>query len=698
MALRSLLCAAVVSCLVCANWLGAETVWVDDLDLSQVVQDYGKPTSKTSLDGHKLAIAGRTYERGFGTHAESWFAVRLDGKGRAFSAELGLDDEVKGRPGGTAAFVLVGDGKQLWSSGPMRVGDAALACRVDLAGVKLLELVVTDGGDNNYYDHADWAEAKIEADGVSTFATVAWAAPAPYILTPPPPAKPRINGARVFGVRSGSPFLFAVPATGDRPMKFAAKGLPAGLRIDPETGRITGRLTQPGTHVVTVVARNAKGRAERTLRIVCGDRIALTPPMGWNSWNCFAGEVSAQRVKGAAAAMVKTGLINHGWTYVNVDDFWQRHRATADPTLSGAARDADGSILPNTRFGDMKALADYIHGLGLKAGLYSSPGPWTCGGCAGSYGHERQDAEAYAAWGYDYLKYDWCSYGGLTEGLAAPDPKLPSVSWGKGSSDREIAKAPYQMMGDYLRRQPRDIVYSLCQYGMSKVWEWGGSVGGNSWRTTGDITGTWTSMSRIALAQDEASGWAKPGNWNDPDMLILGVIGWGNPQPTRLTPDEQYLHFSLWCLFSAPLLIGCDMEKLDAFTLSLLTNDEVIALDQDPLGQQAKCVDTVGDVRVYRKALADGSVAVGFCNFGRQPAELSYDNLALLGLSGRQQVRDLWRQQDLGTVEIGRGPLPLKIPTHGIVLLKFVRTRSAQSMHHTSSVRPFTPGASLGHE
>jgi alpha-galactosidase len=697
MIFKSLLCAAAGACLVFPHWLSAETVWVDDLDLSPIVQDYGRPTSKTSLDGHKLVIAGRTYDRGFATHAESSFLVRLDGKGRTFSAEVGLDDEVKGRPGGTAEFVLIGDGRQLWSSGLMRVGNAARACHVDLAGVKLLELVVTDGGDNNYYDHADWAEAKIEADGVSTFATVSRVTPAPYILTPPPPARPRINGARVFGVRPGSPFLFAVPATGDRPMKFAARGLPAGLRIDSETGHITGILNEPGSYVVTLVAENVKGRASRTLRIVCGDRIALTPPMGWNSWNCFAGEVSAQRVKGAATAMVKTGLINHGWTYVNVDDFWQRHRDTTDPTLNGPARDEDGRILPNARFGDMKALADYIHGLGLKAGLYSSPGPWTCGGCAGSYGHERQDAETYAAWGYDYLKYDWCSYGGLTEGLAAADPKLPSVSWGKGSSDREIARAPYQVMGDHLRRQPRDIVYSLCQYGMSSVWEWGGAVGGNCWRTTGDITGTWTSMSRIALAQDEAAAWARPGNWNDPDMLILGVIGWGNPQPTRLTPDEQYLHFSLWCLFSAPLLIGCDLEKLDPFTLSLLTNDEVIALDQDPLGQQARCVDTVGDVRVYRKPLEDGSVAVGFCNFGRQPAELSYDNLARLGLSGRQQVRDLWRQQDLGTVTIGGEPLPLKIPTHGIVLLKFVPAHSAQSRLGSPSLRPLAP-ETLGHE
>ena len=655
-----------------AHGLVADTVWVDDLDLTPVIQDYGTPTKKTSLDGHRLTIAGKNFERGFGTHAESWLAIRLLGKGRTFSAQVGIDDEVQGRPGGTAEFVVLGDGTKLWSSGLMRVGDVPKACQVTLANVQLLELVVTDGEDNNYYDHADWAEAKIESDGAVAFETVNRVVGEPYILTPPPAATPRINGASLFGVRPGSPFLFTVPATGDRPMKFSAKGLPAGLQIDPTSGRITGRLSEAGSHVVTLGAENAKGRTERSLRIVCGDRIALTPPMGWNSWNCFAGEVSADRVKRAADAMVRTGLIDHGWTYINVDDFWQRHRDSNDATLAGAVRDAQGNIQPNLRFGDMKALADSIHGLGLKIGLYSSPGPWTCGGCAGSYGHEKQDAEAYAAWGFDYLKYDWCSFGGLTEGLDAADPKLPSVSWGKGTSDVAIAQAPYRKMGEFLRQQPRDIVFSLCQYGMSDVWRWGGSVGGNCWRTTNDIFGTWKSMSSIALTQDKAAPYAKPGNWNDPDMLILGYIGWGNPKPTRLTPDEQYLHFSLWCLFSAPLLIGCDMEKLDDFTLSLLTNDEVIALDQDPLGQQATCVETLGDVRVYRKKLEDGSVALGFCNFGRQPAELKYDHFAALGLSGRLRVRDLWRQQDVGNVTVGREAWPLTIPTHGVVLLKFV--------------------------
>jgi alpha-galactosidase len=651
--------------------LSAETVWIDELNLDTVVQDYGVPARKTSLEGREMSIGGKTFARGFGTHSESWLAIRLDGAGRAFSAQVGLDDEVKGRPGGTAEFVVLGDGEKLWSSGLMRVGEAPKSCVVPLAKVKLLELVVTDGEDNTYYDHADWAEAKIESDGARTFNTVAHTSGEPYILTPPPPAAPRINGARVFGVRPGSPFLFTVPATGTRPMTFSAADLPAGLQIDAATGRITGQIVKPGTYAVTLRAANAEGRVESKLRIVCGERIALTPPMGWNSWNCFAGEVTAERVKSAADAMVKTGLINHGWTYINVDDFWQRHRAPSDPTLAGVARDAKGNILPNSRFGDMKALADHIHGLGLKAGLYSSPGPWTCGGCVGSYGHEQQDAQAYAGWGFDYLKYDWCSYGGLTEGLEAADPKLPSVSWGRGASDLAMAQAPYRKMGEILRQQPRDIVYSLCQYGMSDVWKWGDTVQGNSWRTTNDISGTWKSLRNIALAQDVAAPWAKPGNWNDPDMLILGYIGWGNPRPTRLTIDEQYLHFSLWCLFSAPLLLGCDMVKLDAFTLSLLTNDEVIALDQDPLGQQATCVDTIDEVRVYRKALEDGSVAVGFCNFGPKPAELKYDNFARLGLAGRQKVRDLWRQRDVGTVTVGREAWPLTIPTHGIVLLKF---------------------------
>jgi alpha-galactosidase len=501
---------------------------------------------------------------------------------------------------------------------------------------------------------------------------------APYILTPPAPATPRINGPDVFGVRPGSPFLYRIPATGNRPMKFSAKDLPRGLKLDSKTGRITGKLNKKGENVVTLVAQNALGTAEKKFRIVVGDQIALTPPMGWNSWNCFAGAVTEDRVKSAADAMVKSGLINHGWTYINVDDYWQNHRNSKDPTLRGPFRDLHGYIVPNSRFPSMKGLADYIHDLGLKAGLYSSPGPWTCGGCASSWLHEEQDAKTYARWGFDYLKYDWCSYGDIASGRAT-NITINVPRWTRTSTNATGAIYPYKVMGNFLREQNRDIVFSLCQYGYADVWKWGGSVHGNSWRTTGDITDTWRSMSRIGFYQDKAAPYAKPGNWNDPDMLVVGQVGWGRLHPSRLTPDEQYTHISLWCLLSSPLLIGCDMTKFDDFTLNLLENDEVLALDQDALGKEAMCVVTNGDVRVYEKELEHGGRALGFFNLGSEPVNMEFNHLAQLGFTGAQHVRDLWRQSDLPDVDAADGVLKMTIPVHGVVLYKLTAAATRNS-------------------
>src|SRR5579871_6087954 len=233
----------------------------------------------------------------------------------------------------------------------------------------------------------------------------------PASLTPPSPATPEIHGARVLGVQPGHPFLFTIPATGQRPMTFAADRLPAGLNLDPATGFVTGTAPAAGSYRVTLHAKNALGEAHRDLLIKAGKKLALTPPLGWNSWNCFNSSVTEDKIRAAADAMIKSGLIEHGWTYINVDDFWQVNpgRAKDDPTLGGPERNADGTIHPNPRFPDMPGMAAYIHSLGLKAGLYSSPGPYTCGGCTGSYQHEQQDAAQYAAWGFDYLKYDLCS-------------------------------------------------------------------------------------------------------------------------------------------------------------------------------------------------------------------------------------------------------------------------------------------------
>ena len=525
-------------------------------------------------------------------------------------------------------------------------------------------LVAADGGDGSDYDHADWGDVKLTMINNGKPRLIVPPVEEAVVLTPKSAPTPRITGAKLFGVRPGSPFQFTITATGDRPMSFAADSLPSGLQLDAQSGRITGKLDNAGEFVVTLRAKNALGQAERKLKIVCGSQIGLTPAMGWNSWNCFAGAVSADRVKRAADAMIKSGLVNHGWTFINIDDFWENHRDSKDPTLRGEFRDAKGFIVPNSRFPDMKGLADYVHGLGLKIGLYSSPGPWTCGGCAASWQHEEQDAQTYAKWGFDYLKYDWCSYGEIASG---GDPTAKDIPlWGKTATNDAGAIYPYKVMGNFLRQQNRDIVFSLCQYGMADVWKWGGSVIGNCWRTTGDITDTWRSMSGIGFKQDKAAPYAKPGNWNDPDMLIVGEVGWGKTHPTRLTPDEQYTHISLWCLLSAPLLIGCDMEKFDDFTLSLLSNDEVLAVDQDSLGRQAMCISTNGNLRVFAKDLADGSKAVGLFNLGGTPATVvaNWENLKL---SGAQTVRDLWRQKDLGRFE---KEFSTTVTPHGVALVK----------------------------
>jgi len=492
---------------------------------------------------------------------------------------------------------------------------------------------------------------------------------APVSLTPPSPPTPLIHGAKVFGSRPGAPFLFTIAATGDRPMAFSADHLPAGISLDPQTGRMTGTTPAAGDYAVTLRAKNALGETQRGLLIKSGPTLALTPPMGWNSWNCFASAVSDAKIRAAADAMISSGLVNHGWTYINIDDYWQVNPKSNDPTLHGPERDAAGNILPNSRFPDMKALADYIHAHGLKAGLYSSPGPYTCGGCTGSYQHEEQDAQQYGAWGFDYLKYDLCTYREIY----------------KKEDGVEGMKKPYAVMQAALSKVNRDIVYSFCQYGMGDVWKWGAETGGNSWRTTGDIRDNWESMMANAQKQANLPPYAGPGHWNDPDMLVVGQVGWGpSLHATHLTPDEQYTHISLWCLQVAPLLIGCDLTQLDPFTLGLLTNDEVIDIDQDPLGKAGRIIQFMDRggllhtdseahpyendlTEIWAKEMEDGSLAIGFFNLcdKAMPCKIIWSEL---GLNGPQSVRDVWRQKDLGTFDqkFERGP----IPPHGVLLLR----------------------------
>lgn len=456
----------------------------------------------------------------------------------------------------------------------------------------------------------------------------------PYIQTPAAGVYPKINNAPVIGARPGHPVLFRIAATGEAPLSYQVTGLPAGLV--QEGNIIKGTIAAKGNYYFDIQVSNVHGRTTKNILIKVDTLLQLTPPMGWNSWNCWGVNISEDKVKQAAQALIDKGLADHGWSYINIDDGWQ-----------AAARNADGHLPPNAHFTDMKALGDWLHRQGLKYGIYSSPGPLTCGGFVGAYQHEAADAQAYGAWGVDYLKYDWCSY-------VQTDTSLAAYIY------------PFKVMHEALAQQPRDIVYNLCQYGMKRVWEWGATVGAQSWRTTEDIEDTWESLYNIGFSQGPLATYAGPGRWNDPDMMIVGQVGWGESlHPSRLTPDEQYTHVSLWSLLSAPLLIGCDMSKLDSFTLNLLTNDEVIAIDQDTLGKQAVRVNE----QVWVKELADGSKAIGLFNLDTVYQDIS------IPLKETVLIRNVWRQQDEG---VFKGTYHAKIPPHGVRLIKATPVLSAR--------------------
>jgi alpha-galactosidase len=488
---------------------------------------------------------------------------------------------------------------------------------------------------------------------------------APHVLTPAAKPEPRFNGASVFGVRPGSPIQYTIPVSGLRPMTIFAEGLPEGARFDAHTGLITGNVGRRGTYNVKLHAENAAGKASRELKLVVGDAFSLTPPMGCNTWGGLGPFVSEKGVRASAEALVRSGLINHGYCYVNIDDGWQGKR--------GGPHNA---IQPNEKFGDIKKLCDDLHAMGLKVGNYSTPwktsyagfvggssdsedGSWAKlppgpkkGWMHGLHRFEISDARQAAEWGIDYFKYDW------------------------GIDSVELAKA----MGDALRAQPRDIVFELSNSAPFKDAEAYTAIGTLT-RTDGDLVDVWSKTQLDADKQKWALGirdlwiahkkWEKfnrPGHWNMPCPLRVGMLGgWDNKplRPSRLTVDEQFAHISLWCLWSAPIIIGAPIDKLDAFTLSLLTNDEVLDIDQDALGLQARDIEVDGG-EVLIKPLEDGSVAVGLFNPGEQTSRVAV-TWSAAGVKGKQRIRDVWRQKDLGVFQES---FSAEVARHGVVLVR----------------------------
>ena len=619
----------------------SESIWIDSLDLTRLSQRRGVPRAGRSIRDLPITLGGGIHEHGIGTRSISEFVIDLHGDATRFESVVGFDAAVKDGVG-SVQFEVWADDRLVASSGVLRPRDGEKTLEADLTGARVLTLFVDDGGDTSNDDEVAWADARIVLVAGARNRPVPYTPPvesAPLIALAVDDPRPALHGPRVTGGTPGRPFLFRIPATGAVPLRFSATGLPAGLSLDEHTGIVSGRIDVPGTHDAVITVRNARGKARRVLTLIgAKDALARTPPMGWNSWNAWGAAVDAQKVRDAATQLERSGLAAYGYQYVVIDDAWS------------GTRDAGGNIQPNEKFPDMRALADEVHARGLKLGIYSSPGPKTCENFEASYGHELQDAVTFAGWGMDFLKYDWCSYDEI-----ARDDSLPEL------------QKPYFVMRDALARLDRDIVYSMCQYGYGEVWRWGSEAGGNLWRSSGDLLDQWANLDSVGFRQSGRERWTKPGHWNDTDMLVVGTLGWGPTlRPTRLTPNEQLLHLALWSLQAAPLFIGADLSKLDPFTRALLTNDEVIDVDQDPLGRAARRLWREGRLEIWARPLADGTTAVGLFNRGLNARDITVP-WSLLGRSGKQPVRDLWQRKDLGRFVAA---FSASVPRHGVVFIK----------------------------
>lgn len=648
-----------------ASAQSTRVVWLDDMLIQTYSEGLRPVEAKKNYSGNTLSINGKNFDRGLGAQSPCILAFLLNAQATHFSALIGADD--LGNKDIPLTFYVLGDGKVLFESKEMKIGDEPVSINVDLKGIRQLGLLVTDkvGGVNNKRTYCNWVNAQVEMIGGNMPKHVINASEK-YILTPPVSAKPRINSAGLFGATPGNPFFYTIAATGQKPISFSATNLPKGLSLDTQTGIITGNVNQRGTYKTVLKAKNALGTATKELNIQIGDTIALTPPIGWNGWNSWADQIDKEKVIASADAMVKTGLKDHGWTYINIDDAWQGKR--------GGPHDA---LQPNGKFPDIKGMFDYIHSLGLKVGLYSTPYISSYAGYVGASSDfekggethesiivnrrsfnriaknrfEEADAKQMAEWGVDFLKYDW-----------------------------RIDVNSSERMQKALQQSGRDVVFSLSNNAsFEKVTDWVRTS--NMYRTGPDIKDSWTSLYLTSFSLDKWSPYTGHGHWADPDMMIVGKVSIGPVMhDTRLTPDEQYSHVSIFSLLAAPLLIGCPIEQLDAFTLNLLSNDEVIEINQDPLGKAARLILNENGIEVWQKPLEDGSYAIGLFNtadFGKTPQSyfnwgtekpkaytLDFDKI---GLKGKYRFRDVWRQKDLGSFTQS---FKTEIRHHGVVLLR----------------------------
>ena len=462
-------------------------------------------------------------------------------------------------------------------------------------------------------------------------------------------------------------------------MEFSVSGLPEGLTLDATQGIISGKTpAAKGDYELSITARNRMGADSCRFTLVIGDKLALTPPMGWHSWGGYMVDVSDKLVRHAADLMVQRGFADVGYQYIGIDDCWMRvsqqmyddrPKATVDKHATydyistgtiGEPRDSEGRPVPNAKFPDMKAMNDYVHSYGLKTGIYSSPGPRTCQKWMASYGHERTDADQYAAWGFDLLKYDLCTGGAVLNRMKKRIPGFTVQDF-------------WRPMTNYIMDQDRDILFNLCQYGLEEPWTWAPGMNIQTWRIGGDLNHNvdhyFDNALRIAV---DLRDYNKPGQWNDPDFMYIHRIKvaarMGDPsEEIALTTNQRYQYVTLWSIICAPFFFSCDLMNIDDFTVSLLTNAEVIALNQDKLGHTAEVIRNTDAETVMVKHLADGSNAVAIFNRNSEADADIFVSWNELGGCCEMSVRDLWRGKDLG---IHKDGIIVRLSPDGVALLK----------------------------
>jgi len=483
------------------------------------------------------------------------------------------------------------------------------------------------------------------------------------ILTPKPNNTPTINGPKIYGARPNKQFIYRIPCQGERPMNFSVENLPEGLKLDAEKGIISGFTPSSfGTYKMIFSAKNSHGKTNREFKLVVGDKLVLTPPMGWNSWGGHMFHITDEVMRMTADIMEERGLADVGFQYISIDDCWMRVSQEKYDSYSkgrlrksegfnfdgyiGDERDENGNILPNAHFPDMKAMTDYIHSKGLKAGIYSSPGKYTCQLLAGSYNHQAQDAKQYAKWGFDLLKYDLCR--GVEE-LKATREIMPKYRQSEY----------WKPMADYLVEQDRDIVFNLCQYGREEPWSWAPQLGVQTWRTGGDLNHHVDHYLDQALRlATELRDYSKPGQWNDPDFMYLHYLRdhTKNINPSKeipLSTNQRYQYVTLWSITTVPFFFSCDMHKIDDFTIGLLSNAHVANINQDELAHVGEVIHRTDDEVLIVKKLADGSRAVAVFNTNKEKEadiELKWE---AFGKCCTQSVYDVWRNKNLGTYKGG---------------------------------------------